>query len=285
MGDVAGRGGLISLGQVARGSSYRLGDFADVPAELARLEAQAAAIWMKEAATLQRQGLRPDARLLEVGCGPGFATERLLEVIRDGQVVAVDVDPEMIALARDRLRERERAQVVEGSVTALPFADDSFDAATARLVLEHVPDVVSALAELRRVLRPGGRLFVTEIDDGWPMLVDPEPAFVAELNAAAATTYQKRGADRRLGRRLPQVLGDAGFSDVAFDVVTLHTAVDDAPAFREMLNPTVFLQRLEKDGLLPPNVLADVREFVRRYERGEIRVEFLLAAFIASAAA
>jgi ubiquinone/menaquinone biosynthesis C-methylase UbiE len=270
---------------VEQSSSYWLRDFSDVPAELARLDAQAAAIWTKEAETLRRQGLRPATRVLEIGCGPGFSSERLLELVPDGRVTAIDVDPEMVALARDRLRDRERIQVVEASVTALPFADDSFAAVTARLVLEHVRDRAAALRELQRVLRPGGRLFVVEVDDGWPMLTDPEPPFMAELDAAAAAMIEARGADRRLGRRLPQLLAAAGFTDVAFNVVTLHTAVDDATALRRMLNPTVFLQQLEEADLVAPETLASIREFLARYERGELQLEFLLAVFIASGAA
>jgi SAM-dependent methyltransferase len=276
---------LSNVWRVERSSSYRLRDFSDVPAELARLDAQAAAIWTKEAETLRRQGLAPTARVLEIGCGPGFATERLLELVPDGWLTAIDVDSEMVSLARNRLRDRERVEVVEASVTALPFADDSFDAVTARLVLEHIPDPAPALREARRVLVQGGRLFVVEVDDGWPMLTDPEPPVIAELNAAGTAMIEARGADRRLGRRLPQLLTDFGFTDVAFDVVTLHTAVDDATALRQMLNPTVFLQQLEEANVVTGDTLASIRKFVAQYESGDIRLEFLLAAFMASAAA
>jgi SAM-dependent methyltransferase len=191
----------------------------------------------------------------------------------------------MVSHARVRLRDRERVKVVEASVTALPFADDSFDAVTARLVLEHIPDPAPALREIRRVLVPGGRLFVVEVDDGWPMLTDPEPPIIAELNAAATALIEARGADRRLGRRLPQLLTDFSFTDVAFDVVTLHSALDDATALRQMLNPAVFLQQLEEANLVASETLTGIREFVARYESGDLQLEFLFAAFIASAAA
>jgi SAM-dependent methyltransferase len=266
-------------------SSYRLGNFPDVQAELARLDAQAAAIWGKEADTLRRQGLAPDARLLEIGCGPGFVTERLLGLLADGGVTAADVDPDMVAGARERLRERERVEVVEASVAALPFADHSFDAATARLVLEHVPDRDEALRELHRVLRAGGRLFVIEVDDGWPMLIDPEPPFAAELEAAATAMIEERGADRHLGRRLPQLLAGAGFTDVCFDVVTLHSAVDDATALREMMNPEPFLLELEQANLLASDTLAEARDYLAAYRRGDVHLESLLVVFIGSGAA
>jgi SAM-dependent methyltransferase len=94
---------------------------------------------------------RPE-RVLEVGCGMGQFGERL--AVKLGlAVVAVDLSPRMVELARARGLE---ARV--GDVRALPFADGKFDCAIANWMLYHVPDLDSALSELARVLRPGGRL-------------------------------------------------------------------------------------------------------------------------------
>ena len=74
--------------------SYRIREhFPNPDAELVRLEAQAAHVWPREAEVLERQGLRPDARVLEVGCGPGFVTERLLTLVPQGSVTGIDNDP------------------------------------------------------------------------------------------------------------------------------------------------------------------------------------------------
>lgn len=90
-------------------------------------------------------------RVLEVGCGPGEAAERIAAA--GAEVEALDVSARMVELTRAR---GISARV--GDVQELPFEDESFDAALAGWMLYHVPDVDRGLAELARVLRPGGRL-------------------------------------------------------------------------------------------------------------------------------
>lgn len=92
--------------------------------------------------------------VLDAGCGGGATLTSLGE--RYGGAVGVELSEEMVSYARERGRE-----VVQGSIEDLPFADGDFDLALALDVIEHVPDDVSALRELFRVLRPGGRLLVT----------------------------------------------------------------------------------------------------------------------------
>lgn len=93
-------------------------------------------------------------RVLDVGTGPGTAALAALE--RGARVRAVDADPGMVAAARARGVPAEVAVLPR-----LPFADGEFDAVVANFVLNHVGRPRAALAELRRVLRPGGRLALT----------------------------------------------------------------------------------------------------------------------------
>jgi SAM-dependent methyltransferase len=90
--------------------------------------------------------------VLEVGGGPGELAERMQDEL-DARVAFVDISPRMVELARARGID---AQI--GDVQALPFADASFDTAVAAWMLYHVPDVDRGLAELARVLEPGGSL-------------------------------------------------------------------------------------------------------------------------------
>lgn len=95
--------------------------------------------------------IRP-RQVLEVGCGPGELAERV-QVELGAELVAVDISQRMVELARAR-----GVDARVGDVQELSFADASFDCAIAAWMLYHVPDVPRALAELARVLKPGGRL-------------------------------------------------------------------------------------------------------------------------------
>ncbi|MBV9850189.1 MAG: class I SAM-dependent methyltransferase [Armatimonadetes bacterium] len=98
-------------------------------------------------------------RLLDVGCGTGA----MLDVLAPfGRVVGADFAPQALEFCRARGMEKgQHYPLARADVRRLPFADDSFDAVTAMDVIEHIDDDKAASAEILRVLRPGGRLFVT----------------------------------------------------------------------------------------------------------------------------
>jgi SAM-dependent methyltransferase len=234
---------------------------------------------------LRRHGLGRDARVLEIGCGPGFVTERLLGLVPAGSVTGIDNDPDMVELAARRLAGLERVEVREGSVTATGCSDASFDAATARLVFQHLPDPMPALAELRRVLQPGGRLFVTDIDSGWALLLHPEPPHFEEVTAAIWATQTERGGNPTVGRRLPRMLADAGFADLALDVVTIHSAIDGTDSVFDVVPAVATLEPLVAAGLLTRDAFEALREFEERFQTGELQVDGLLAQLVVSGTA
>ena len=101
--------------------------------------------------------------VLDVACGPGIVSAAL--AARAREVVALDITPEMLNKARQRCAEAGLHNVTfrEGSATELPFADDSFDAVVTRLSVHHFPEPRLVLAEMFRVLRPGGTLVLADI--------------------------------------------------------------------------------------------------------------------------
>lgn len=108
----------------------------------------------------------PGLLVLDVGCGTG--THLALYRAGGAEVTGVDRSPQMLARAAAKLGPTSR--LVEGEVTDLPFAADSFDLALAMTVLHELPSAQrpAALAEMRRVTRPGGRLLVVDHDPGRP---------------------------------------------------------------------------------------------------------------------
>jgi len=119
-----------------------------------------------EGPLLRRMGGRVDGlRVLEIGCGRGVGTRIILEQFGAGEVLALDLDPDMVRLARRRLAPYapRRCRVEVGDAASIPEPDASFDAVFDFGILHHVPDWPAAVAEVARVLRPGGRFFFEEV--------------------------------------------------------------------------------------------------------------------------
>jgi SAM-dependent methyltransferase len=156
-------------------------------------------------ATREILALKPGERVLDVGSGPGFlAAEMAEDVGPDGSVVGVDPSDSMLALARGQAANVEfRA----GGAGDLPVADGSFDVVVSTQVLEYVEDIAGALAEARRVLRPGGRLMVLDTD--WDSIVWRTAD--AERMRRVLDAWAEHLADPQLPRRLPGLLRAAGF--------------------------------------------------------------------------
>jgi ubiquinone/menaquinone biosynthesis C-methylase UbiE len=141
---------------------------------------------------LDRVGLRPGERILELGPGPGaFTVDAARRVGPEGRLVVVDIQPEMITQVERRVRAAGLANVEMHVASAydLPLADASVDRAFLITVLPEIPDRARALAELRRVLKPGGVLSITE------EFLDPDYLFAGE------TIRLVEAAGLRLARR------------------------------------------------------------------------------------
>lgn len=120
--------------------------------------------------------LQPGQTVLEIGPGPGYFTIEASRIVGpDGRVLCLDLQPGMLALLQARLRDRgiANAAPVAADATRLPLADRSVDAAYLAAVFGEIPDRPAALAELRRVLKPGAPLsFFETMRDSDYMFVD-----------------------------------------------------------------------------------------------------------------
>jgi ubiquinone/menaquinone biosynthesis C-methylase UbiE len=111
--------------------------------------------------------LRGMKSILDVGSGAGQIAGHLLEYADpDAQITCIDLSQPMLCRARRRLNS-ERPVFVAADLSALPFADGSFDGVTCGYVLEHVPDPAAGLSELARVMCPGARMLLLTTEDSF----------------------------------------------------------------------------------------------------------------------
>ena len=131
--------------------------------------------------------LQADDRVLDVGCGTGFATEGLLE--RTERVHGLDQSRHQLERAWAKFGKTDRVRFYRGDAERLPFADDAFDAVWSSGSIEYWPDPVAALREFRRVVRPGGGVLVVGPDA-------PHSSVFERLADAIMLFYDEAEADR-----------------------------------------------------------------------------------------
>lgn len=158
--------------------------------------------------------LTRDARILDVGCGPGTITADLADRVPDGHVTGVDAAAEIVAQARDLIAERANLNFATADVYALDYPDDSFDVVHAHQVLQHLGDPVRALREMGRVTRPGGLVAARDADFGG-MTWYPEFPVLDEWRPLYQRVARGNGGEPDAGRRLHAWAREAGLTDVA----------------------------------------------------------------------
>jgi SAM-dependent methyltransferase len=189
------------------------------PGETERLRRQADELEPQSVALLDRVDRPVGGNAIDLGCGPAGVLALLAERVgRTGRVVGVDNDPNHVALAREFASERGLTQVeivqADASRTGLP--PDSFDLVHARTLLINLPDPVAAVAEMARLVRPGGHVLLQEPEAMVRICYPPLPAY-ARMGELLETTTTSSGIDPLIGPRLPTLLREAGFVDIGVE--------------------------------------------------------------------
>jgi ubiquinone/menaquinone biosynthesis C-methylase UbiE len=192
-------------------------------------------------------------RLLEVGCGVGAQTEILLRRFPGVHVTGVDASRPNLARARAHLRRQPwakgRHDLRIADATRLDFELDSFDGAFLCWVLEHVGDPMRVLSEVRRVLRPGSPVVVTEVQN-MTFFIDPYSLQTMAYWLAFNDHQLELGGDPFVGAKLGNLLQAVGFHDVSTTVRSIFLD-NRAPGERaEMLAFWTDLLLSGADGLL-----------------------------------
>ena len=181
--------------------------------------------------------LAPGDAALDVGCGLGDDVRRIADAVGPtGRAVGIDASAELLEVAATRTATGSPVELVHGDAHALPFEADEFAAARIERVLQHADDPGRIVAEIARVVRPGGRVVAMEPD--WDAVV------IGSADLATARAAVRACADRiphpDAGRRLPEWFTSAGIEvlrvdaettpirslDVAAHALDLHAALE-----------------------------------------------------------
>lgn len=148
--------------------------------------------------------IKPDARILDIGCGPGTITADLAALAPQGHVIGIEPEPEVLEKARAFAVERGLTNVEfkVGNIFALDFPDDTFDVVHVHQVLQHVADPPLALREMRRVTKPGGIVAARE-GEIESMIYYPDPdGLVEKWRTLYVQVARLKGGEPQAGRRL-----------------------------------------------------------------------------------
>jgi ubiquinone/menaquinone biosynthesis C-methylase UbiE len=162
---------------------------------------------------VETAGITPGDRVLDLGCGTGTLCLMVKRACPGARVTGVDIDPAILGMARAKIAHASVAvSVGEGSATALPFAAGAFDAVLTTLVLHHLTTAQkrAALAEVRRVLRPGGALHVADF-------AKPHNTLMRAASLVFRVFDGGEGPAANLRGELPALVAEAGFTAVAED--------------------------------------------------------------------
>ena len=188
--------------------------------------------------------LESGQHVLDVGCGTGEDARTMAQrVAPGGRVVAMDGSQSMIATARQRAEGCGLpVEFQVGDIHQLPFADNSFDAARADRIFMHLESPAQALREMMRVVRPGGRVLVYEVDFETLTVDHPD----RQRSRAIVNTWCDGFRNGWLGRHIPSLFRETGMDEVRITPATLWLRY---PVAMQMIGPAT-VERACAAGLL-----------------------------------
>jgi ubiquinone/menaquinone biosynthesis C-methylase UbiE len=164
-----------------------------------------------KAAVLESLELGPEQVVLDIGCGPGTDLAAMAAFVApDGVVIGVDNDERMVNEAAQRTADLLGVEVRRGDAHALPLADASVDRARTDRVLQHVADPAAAVADIARVLRPGGLVVFAEPDWGTLVVDAGDDVGRSVSREFASWTCEQVVRNATVGRSLARHASGAG---------------------------------------------------------------------------
>ena len=197
-------------------------------------------------------------KILEVGCGVGAQTEILLRRFPEIHITGIDLNDQQLEAAKEKLKNnplsKGRIDIKKMDAGQLEFESGHFDGAFLCWVLEHVPDPAKVLGEVRRVIRPGGHIYVTEVMNH-SFFLDPYSPNVWKYWMVFNDFQYERAGDPFIGAKLGNLLTAQGYREVQTSVKTWHYDNRFPAKRKEQLDYWYELLMSGKDQLLAAGVI------------------------------
>ncbi|UCG45841.1 MAG: methyltransferase domain-containing protein [Candidatus Bathyarchaeota archaeon] len=219
--------------------------------EAMRLEAQAKAFEKVIARELEILNLKPKMKVLDAGCGTGVITRRIASRVYPEEVCAIDFDPLFIKEAK-KLATRdgiENAKFEVGDIHNLKFNNAEFDLSYCRLVLMHVRDPVTTIAELKRVTKSGGFVAASDVDDG-TVLTFPQTPKLLELWSKFGQNAKTRGDDRYIGRQLFSIFSQAGLRSISIHPIPFLATQQELEELKMFVSVPIQIMLQDRDAMM-----------------------------------
>ena len=159
--------------------------------------------------------LKPGLRVLDLGCGPGTISVGLARAVEPGELHGVDIEESQVKMAQAAAVAggHDNASFRTGDATDLPYEDDFFDVVHFHAVLTHIPNTRTTLAEVKRVLKPGGFVSARELI-GDSSFLKPTLGRLEHRWTTFQRLLTANGGHPQIGKELKATFIDAGFSDI-----------------------------------------------------------------------
>jgi ubiquinone/menaquinone biosynthesis C-methylase UbiE len=232
--------------------------------EYERLARQAALLAPMTRRTFTDAGVIPGMRVLDLGSGAGDVCMLLADMVGpSGSVVGLDLDANVIALARERISAAGLRNVSFAQCEFSSYVPEaSFDAIVGRLILMYQPDPAAALATLIKHLKPGGAVAFLEL---WFMPMPPSENVLGRVGSCVFETLHKSGAHLDLGPRLHTVFSSAGLPRPRMRFEALMDGSPDSPLFQYIADTYAsILPKAMEHGIPNAAHLASIEEIPQR---------------------
>jgi arsenite methyltransferase len=171
--------------------------------------------------TLEALALRAGESVLDAGCGTGLLVEQMAMAVGDsGQITGVDFSQDMLNMASQRCQGLENVHLQQGSVELLDFEADNFDAVSCTQTLLYVTQVDTAIDEMQRVLKPGGRIAILETDWRGAVINNQNEALTRRIMDAWDAAVESPNLPVKLG----PMLRKRGFNAIKIEAIPIINA-------------------------------------------------------------